>query len=292
MKKYKAIFFDWDGTAVITRDAPIDNLLPLLQKLLAQGVILVVISGTTYEKIAQGKLYQQIPAASAANLFMGLGRGAFNYGYLNGDVATLHQIVPDMPTRLKIHKVAFDIHTYLLEQYQYETDIVFTRPNYCKIDLLVNVDRGGTLHFQPDELELVNHNLEIHNYQGGVRRLIEEALAIGCQEGLSLQATTDAKYLEIGMATKTDNVDWLCQNLIFKRGIAIEECCFWGDEFMFLGPGVPGSDAMMITDLTRQGDFFDVSERPLSLPPEVQHMGGSVSQFLQFLDAQCALNED
>jgi hypothetical protein len=27
MKKYKAIFFDWDGTAVITRDEPVDNVM-------------------------------------------------------------------------------------------------------------------------------------------------------------------------------------------------------------------------------------------------------------------------
>ncbi len=288
MKQYKAIFFDWDGTAVASRSASADELLPRLSRLLAQDVLLIVISGTTYGNVAQGLLYDRLPESQRHNLFMGLGRGAYNYGYVDGAVSILHEITPDLPTRLKIDKVAFDIHAHLLGQYQYRTDIVFSRPNYCKIDLLSEVDRGDSLHFQPGELDLVNRNLERHSYQGGVRRLIDEAIEVASGAGLSLQATTDAKYLEIGMATKAHNVDWMYENVVFDRGISIKECCFWGDEFMFLGQGVRGSDAMMITDKTRQADFFDVSEDPGPLPPEVQHVGGSVSRFLEFLDTQGA----
>ena len=58
MKKYKAIFFDWDGTAVLSRKAPVDEVVAPMKKLLAQGVKLAVISGTTLENIAEGKLHE------------------------------------------------------------------------------------------------------------------------------------------------------------------------------------------------------------------------------------------
>ncbi len=55
-KKYKAIFFDWDGTAVMSRQAPVEEAVAAMKPLLASGVKLVIVSGTTYDKIARGKL--------------------------------------------------------------------------------------------------------------------------------------------------------------------------------------------------------------------------------------------
>ena len=57
MKKYKAIFFDWDGTAVLSRTAPVDQVVVPMKKLLAEGVKLAVISGTTINNIGDGKLH-------------------------------------------------------------------------------------------------------------------------------------------------------------------------------------------------------------------------------------------
>ena len=46
-KKYKAIFFDWDGTAVMSRQAPVEEVVAAMKPLLQQGVKLVIVSGTT-----------------------------------------------------------------------------------------------------------------------------------------------------------------------------------------------------------------------------------------------------
>jgi len=290
MQKYQTIFFDWDGTAVVSRELPADDVLPPMIELLRQGVILVVISGTTYNKIAQGRLHEQVPKDARPGLYLGLGRGAFNYGFdADGNRITLHEVVPDRALRVRIHQVAFAVHTHLLERYGYDTDIVFTRPNYCKIDLLVNVDRGDQLYLTPGELDLVNHTLAEHGYPGGVEALIADAVSIGQELGVAVQATTDAKFLEVGMTTKADNIDYLLEHVVFERGIVIEDCCFWGDEFTALGPGVWGSDAQMITDKSRGADFFDVSEDPLELPDKVTHVTGGVQAFLEFLKAQVDL---
>lgn len=52
--KPRAVFFDWDGTAVYSRKAPADAALSAMRPLLAQGVKLVIVSGTTIENIAGG----------------------------------------------------------------------------------------------------------------------------------------------------------------------------------------------------------------------------------------------
>lgn len=250
-------------------------------------MLLVVISGTTYNNIAGGNLHQRIPTAALQNLYLGLGRGALEYGFdENGNLITLHEVLPDREIRIRIHELAFAIHKHLLEEHNYDTDIVFTRPNYCKIDLLVNVDRKGKLYLQPGELDLLNRNLSEYGYVGGITKLIEDAVEMGREFGLEVKATTDAKFLEVGMTTKADNIDYLLENVVFKRGISIESCCFWGDEFTNLGPGVRGSDAHMITFKSRGASFLDVSEAPFELPENVQHIGGGVAAFLEFLRTQ------
>ena len=48
-KKYKAVFFDWDGTAVLSRKAPVEEIAGAMGSLLDQKVNLVIVSGTTIE---------------------------------------------------------------------------------------------------------------------------------------------------------------------------------------------------------------------------------------------------
>ena len=81
MKHYKAIFFDWDGTAVLSRKAPVEDAVNAMRPLLDKGVKLCIVSGTTYENIAGGKLHSHFTPKQLENLYLGLGRGAFDYGY-------------------------------------------------------------------------------------------------------------------------------------------------------------------------------------------------------------------
>ena len=73
-KNYKAIFFDWDGTAVMSRKAPADDAVQAMRPLLQKGVKLAIISGTTIENIAGGKLESYFTKAELENLYLGLGR--------------------------------------------------------------------------------------------------------------------------------------------------------------------------------------------------------------------------
>lgn len=284
-KRYQAIFFDWDGTAVTSRSEPPDTVAPLMGALLEKGVDLAVISGTTYENIAGGRLHELFSPSQLEHLYLGLGRGAFNYRFVKGRAERFGPPLPDRETLLRVHKVCFELHTRLFAEYGFPTDIIFSRPNYCKLDLLVDYDRSGQLFFHEGELELINGALKKYGFSGGIRRLIAMTEEIGLGNGLPVRATTDAKFLEVGLTTKSDNVDFLLKAL----GHSQEACCFFGDEFIHLGDGVYGSDAFMRTPLTEGADFFDVSGAGGDRPEGVTVLGGGVDRFRAFLSEQAEL---
>lgn len=60
----------------------------------------------------------------------------------------------------------------------YVMHTVPTRPNSCKIVLLVNVDRSDQLYLAPGESDLVNQNLAEHGHRSGVESLIVDAVSI------------------------------------------------------------------------------------------------------------------
>lgn len=278
MKQYKAIFFDWDGTAVLSRRAPVEEAIAAMTPLLEKGIKLAIISGTTYENIAGGKIHRYFTPKQLQNLYLGLGRGAYDYGFdAAGEPVVLANRVPDAQGILKIHDACYQIHRILLERYGMNTDIVFSRPNYCKIDLMPNQDRGENLFLQEGEAAMLQRILNDHGI-GSIETLIEMAERLGTQ-GMPLSATTDAKYLEVGPTGKCDNA-----NALFARfGLPIEDCCFWGDEFIGVTDKIFGSDAGMITENTKDGDFFDVSNLEGIRPSQVKTLGGGIQTFLQFL---------
>lgn len=287
MKKYKAIFFDWDGTAVKSRKAPVEEAVAVMAPLLEKGVKLAIVSGTTIENIAGGKIESYFTKDQLENLYLGLGRGAYNYAFKDGKPYVFKDGIPDTKTLLDIHRLCFDIHVLLKEKYDFDTDIVFTRPNYCKIDLMVYNNRGDNLFMQENELDQLKASLVEHGITGGLQGLIDISHEIAANYGLKVAPTCDAKYLEVGLTSKSDNADEIFKLLQEKDQIEAVDCSFWGDEFVGIEEGIFGSDSFMRTDLTKAGDFFDVSNVPGTRPEGVENLGGSIPTFLNFLKEQC-----
>ena len=286
MKKYSAIFFDWDGTAVISRKAPADEACAAMKPLLAKGILLVIISGTTYENIAGGKLESFFTPDELENLYLGLGRGAYQYAYTKeGKPYVFQSLIPDKTETLVIHEICFNIHQTLLREYDFATDIVFTRPNYCKIDVMPERHRGDRLFMQSDELSALKDKLDSHGIRGGLKSLLELAAKLGEEKGVKILSTCDAKYLEVGISSKSYNADLIMEKLA-ERGVRPEDCAFFGDEYVGIEKGIFGSDSYMRTETTKAGDFFDVSEVEGERPEGVQVIGGGVTAFLNFLKEQ------
>ncbi|WP_415329562.1 HAD family hydrolase [Clostridium perfringens] len=286
-KGYRAIFFDWDGTAVTSRKAPVDEIVSRMKGLLNKGIKLAIISGTTIENIAGGRLQDYFTEKELENLFLGLGRGAYNYKFnKNKNLELFNSMIPEKSVLLDVHKACFDIHMKLLEDYDYKTDIVFSRPNYCKIDLVVDNNRGEQLFLQENEVDILKENLTRHGFNEGILELIKISEEIGKKYGLDLVVTTDAKYLEVGVSSKSDNVNTILRYFKDEFGILPEECSFWGDEYIGIDEGLYGSDSFMITDSSKSGDFFDVSNLKGKRPEEVIILSGGVERFLEFLSSQ------
>lgn len=296
-KKYKAVFFDWDGTAVLSRKAPVEEAVAAMKPLLQQGIRLVIVSGTTMENIAGGEIEKYFTEEELGNLYLGLGRGAFNYAFRDGRPYVFRDMLPDAACLEKIHRICFEVHMELKIKYDFDTDIVFSRPNYCKIDLMPETLRGDNLFMQENELDWLKEKLCRHGIGGGLKGLMELALRIGRQFGIEVKPTCDAKYLEVGISSKSDNVDVIFERILQdemretdketpktgEKELSVRDCAFWGDEFVGIEEGIFGSDSFMITELTREGDFFDVSEVPGERPENVVHCGGGVGRFLEFL---------
>lgn len=291
MKKYKAIFFDWDGTAVTSRKAPVTDIIQPMKSLLQQGISLIIVSGTTYENIAEGQLHTYFTPEELGSLYLGLGRGAYNYSFTKeGKPYVFADMIPDADVLEQIHSVCFDIHKKLLRQYGINTDIVFSRPNYCKIDLMVDNNRGEQLFFQENELVQLEAMLNNHHFHQGSNGLITLAEGIGKAHNLPVTVTSDAKYLEVGISSKSNNVNTILKHLNEKGNIQANDCSFWGDEYTAMGDAIYGSDSFMITKATMDGDFFDVSTAGGRRPANVKVIGGGVTQFLDFLQEEITIS--
>jgi hypothetical protein len=287
LRKYDVIFFDWDGTAAPSREETPEALLEAMGRLLKAGVTLAVVSGTDYGNIAGGALAERFAPPLRAGLHFGLARGAYNLMFgQDGRTITLNVLMPGKKTLLALHKACFALHEHLFERHGLATDIIFSRDNYCKIDLLPHKPRGGRNFPLRGELEEAELRLAEYGFWGGMGALLRLAVSMGERGGLALKATCDGKYLELGFGTKADNVDAIFTRLEETRRVTPADCCFWGDEFLPLAEGVPGSDALMLTPKTCGSDFFDVSDTPGPRPAPITHIGGGVGRFLAFLQRQ------
>lgn len=287
MKKYKAIFFDWDGTAVMSRKAPVTEAVAAMKPLLAKGVKLAIISGTTYENIAGGAIENYFTEEELDNLYLGLGRGAYNYGFKDGKPYVFSHMIPAKEMLGDIHRICFEIHMELKMKYDFDTDIVFSRPNYCKIDLMVDNNRGENLFMQENELDMLKEKLKVHGIEGGLRTLMDLSLKVGEKYGVEVAPTCDAKYLEVGISSKSNNVDTIFGKLQeLDSDLTASDCSFWGDEYVGIEAGIFGSDSFMYTEVTKDGDFFDVSNVTGERLEKVKILGGGVNTFLEFLKEQ------
>ena len=141
---------------------------------------------------------------------------------------------------------------------------------------------------QGDELTALKSKLDSHGIQGGLQSLLNLAERLGKEKGVQVLSTCDAKYLEVGISSKSDNADTIMKHLM-ERGINPQDCAFWGDEYVGIEKGIFGSDSFMRTELTFAGDFFDVSSVEGDRPKGVQVIGGGVDTFLDFLREQAKM---
>ena len=62
--------------------------------------------------------------------------------------------------------------------------------------------------------------------------MIHLAKQTGKKYGIDVAPTCDAKYLEVGVTSKSDNVNVILEKICTENNIKPEECTYWGDEYV------------------------------------------------------------
>ena len=111
----------------------------------------------------------------------------------------------------------------------------------------------------------------------------DRASAAATEAGLpDPRVTSDAKHVEIGLTDKSDSTRWIMREL-WRRGIAPGQVLIAGDELGTLG-GLPGSDSMLLASAARRATALSVGVEPAGVPAGVIALGGGPAAFAAVLE--------
>ncbi|HET9728194.1 MAG TPA: hypothetical protein VFR41_02175, partial [Acidimicrobiia bacterium] len=280
-RRFEALVFDWDGTAVPDRHADAAVVRRLVEALCDAGVSIAVVSGTHL-----GNVDPQLRArpTGPGRLYLALNRGSelFEVGTNGPMLITRREATPTEDSALT--RAAEKIVNRLSAR-GLEARVVSQRLNRRKIDLIPEPEWEDPPKAIIDRLV---HAVQARVRQAGfsgigdVARLAEQ---IAREEGLDdPKITSDAKHIEVGLTDKRDSARELLAAL-WHDGIAPEQICIGGDEFGDLA-GMPGSDALMLVPEAAGAIAMSVGVEPDGVPQGVVHVPGGPERFVEFLGDQ------
>jgi trehalose/maltose hydrolase-like predicted phosphorylase len=286
-RRFEAIVFDWDGTAVADRSADASDARSLIEDLCAAGVHIAVVSGTHVGNV-DGQLRAR--PAGPGRLYLALNRGSELYEVGADGPALVARTEATAEEDAALTRAAEKTVTRLSAR-GLEARIVSQRLNRRKIDLIPEPEWDDPPKARIDEL-LIAVQQRLHD--AGIDGLVavsELACEIAYEEGLEApKITSDAKHVEIGLTDKADSARAVFAQL-WHLGIDPELVLIGGDEFGPLG-GMPGSDALMLVPEADAATVFSVGVEPNGVPDGVVQLRGGPDAFVTLLRDQLARRAD
>ncbi len=282
-RRFEAIVFDWDGTAVPDRGADATELRALVEELCARGLDLIVITGTHVGNV-DGQLGAR--PAGPGHLYFCVNRGSEVFQADADGVRLL-----DRREATAAEDAALDAAASAtvaeLARLGVAAEVVSQRLNRRKIDLIPEPEWTDPPKARITELLAA---VEEHLHGAGLAGLggaVEVALAAARKAGLAdPRVTSDAKHVEIGLTDKADSARWAFAELA-RRGIGARLVLVAGDEFGPLG-GLMGSDAFLLVPEATRATVLSVGAEPTGVPADVLSLHGGPSLFLRVLADQLA----
>ena len=276
------IVFDWDGTAVADRSADASVVRNRVEALLAQGVHVVVVSGTNLANI-DGQLTARPDSHTVkGRLWLCVNRGSQVFEVGPSGARLILQRNASAAENSALDGAARRVVKDLREQ-GLSCSIVANRLNRRKVDLIPLLQWSNPAKSQlPELVAAVQRRLLRHGISGGLAEIVDLAHHHAAEAGLARPCvTTDAKHVEIGLTDKSDSMEWVIAQMA-ELGIGAGLILALGDEFGSLG-GVTGSDACLRVPSAKRARFVSVGPEPDGVPPGVQHQPGGPAVFEQIL---------
>jgi trehalose/maltose hydrolase-like predicted phosphorylase len=280
-RRFEAVVFDWDGTAVPDRQADATRVRALVEEGCALGLQLGIVTGTHVGNV-DGQLGAR--PAGPGSLYLCLNRGSevFVAGAEGVRLVYRRQATAEEEAALDAAAAAMVDE---LGGRGLRARIVSQRLNRRKIDLIPEPGWADPPKAQIGELvEAVGERLRAAGLNG-LTEAVELARAAAVRAGLpDPRVTSDAKHVEIGLTDKSDSGRWLLAELA-RRGIGPGLVLVGGDEFGSLG-GLPGSDSLLLVPEAARATAVSVGAEPTGAPAGVVSLGGGPERFLALLEDQ------
>ncbi|MFN8035358.1 MAG: glycosyl hydrolase family 65 protein [Acidimicrobiia bacterium] len=285
-RRFEAILFDWDGTAVPDRSADATRVRALIEALCTATIDVAIVTGTHVGNV-DGQL--QARPSGPGRLLMALNRGSevFDVGPDGPQLVYRREASPEEDDALD---AAAQLTVARLAERGLTAEIVSNRLNRRKIDLIPVPEWHDPPKARIDALlDAVTTRL-LDAGINGLREAVAIAESAAREVGLaSPRVTSDAKHVEIGLTDKSDSAAWLMHDFA-GRGIVAEHVLVAGDEFGPLG-GLPGSDSLLLVPETQGCVAFSVGVEPNGVPTDVLSLQGGPDTFLAILEDQLARRE-
>ena len=282
-RRFEAVIFDWDGTAVRSRSAPTAELRQLVEEACAQGLNLIVITGTHVGNV-DGQLLARPTGPGRLHFCVNRGSEVYQADEQGLRLVARREATPAEDTALD---AAAKLTVEALAERGLHTEIVSERLNRRKIDLIPVAEWADPPKARIAALlEAVESRLRAAGL-AGLRNAVAVALEASLHAGLEdPRITSDAKHIEIGLTDKSDSAAWAFAELQ-DRGIVASLVLVAGDEFGPLG-GLTGSDSYLLVREARAATALSVGAEPTGVPPEVLQVPGGPPAFVRILRDQLA----
>jgi trehalose/maltose hydrolase-like predicted phosphorylase len=286
-RRFEAIVFDWDGTAVPDRRADASAIRAKVEHLCREGVDIAIVSGTHVDNI-DGQLHAR--PSGPGRLLLALNRGSELFEVDEGGPHVIARRIATTDEDAALTRAAEEVVRRLAAR-GIDARIVSRRLNRRKIDLLPMPEWRDPPKAVIDRVvAAVEYRLHAAGI-GGLQEATQLALTAASDVGLAgCKVTSDAKHLEIGLTDKADSARAVFAEL-WRDGISADQVLIAGDEFGPLG-GLGGSDSMMLIEDARPATVFSVGVEPEGLPDRVVSLRGGPPVFAAFLDDQITRRDD
>jgi trehalose/maltose hydrolase-like predicted phosphorylase len=280
-RRFEAIVFDWDGTAVPDRAADATRVRTLVEELCAAGMHLGIVTGTHVGNV-DGQLRARPQGPGRPYLCTNRGSEVYEADRSGVRLTYRREATADEDAALD---AAAEATVAALARRGVPAEIVSQRLNRRKIDLIPEPEWEDPPKARIVELlATVEERLHAAGL-AGLHEAVEIAEQAARDAGLpDARVTSDAKHVEIGLTDKTDAARWLLRELA-AGGIGTGLVLVAGDEFGPLG-GLPGSDSLLLVPEAARATAVSVGTEPTGTPAGVLALGGGPERFVALLEDQ------